>query len=104
MEPCNYAELDPGIRDVVMLLRQARFDTTDSGDGVSKPAEAIELPFPHVIAVVDLTQFEIALFSESERMQQTLDREQPGRWTVEATYFPVSKRAVLLASAELNTK
>lgn len=32
----NYDELDPGIRRVVRWLREAGFDTCDSGDGISK--------------------------------------------------------------------
>lgn len=34
----DYEQLDPGIRRVVRLLREASFDTTDSGDGVTKLA------------------------------------------------------------------
>lgn len=35
----NYAELDPGVRKLVRLLRAQGFRTCDSGDGVSKPPE-----------------------------------------------------------------
>lgn len=40
--------LDPGIRDVVALLRGWQYQTTDSGDGVSKAGDPDALPFPHV--------------------------------------------------------
>lgn len=50
----NAADLDAGIRAVVLWLRAGGFDTTDSGDGVSKPAASYAsgeaLPFPHVVA------------------------------------------------------
>lgn len=46
-------ELDPGIRDIVLRIQAAGFETTDSGDGVSKPQEWYEsgeaIPFPHVV-------------------------------------------------------
>ena len=45
-------DCDPGIQDYVWLLRAYGFDTTDSGDGVSKPQEHYDsgeaLPFAHV--------------------------------------------------------
>lgn len=37
MTDLDYAILDPGIRGAVQYLRERGFDTTDSGDGVSKP-------------------------------------------------------------------
>ena len=50
---CDPTALDPGIRDVVRYLRGKGYETTDSGDGVSKPASWFEtgeaLPFPHVV-------------------------------------------------------
>lgn len=33
----NYDQLDDGVRELVRLLRDNRFTTTDSGDGYSKP-------------------------------------------------------------------
>lgn len=44
----DYAELDPGIREIVRRLREAGFDTTDSGDGKSKPKAARVFDVPHV--------------------------------------------------------
>lgn len=43
------SDLDPGVRSFVKWLRDHGFETTDSGDGVSKPAEAMVLEFPHVV-------------------------------------------------------
>ena len=42
---------DPGIRDVVAALWDRGLVTVDSGDGVSKPAPGIVLPFEHVAVV-----------------------------------------------------
>jgi hypothetical protein len=48
------AELDPGIRDLVVHLRGLGFDTMDSGDGVSKAESGyLYTPFPHVIVQPD---------------------------------------------------
>jgi hypothetical protein len=43
-----YADLDPGIREVVRLLQSWSYVTTDSGDGVSKPQDEDTRPYPHV--------------------------------------------------------
>lgn len=48
-EAFDYAALDPGIRDAVRLLRDAGFETTDSGDGRTKPAMARTFDWPHVV-------------------------------------------------------
>jgi hypothetical protein len=49
----NYEELDPGIRDVVKVLRENGFYTTDSGDGVSKTERDGVIDFPHVVMLPD---------------------------------------------------
>lgn len=51
MSDIDYSTLDPGIREVVRLLREAGHETTDSGDGVSKGADG--LPRAHVVIRVD---------------------------------------------------
>jgi hypothetical protein len=65
MSDVKYSALDPGIREVVRLLRGWGFDTTDSGDGVTKPLdfEGV-LRIPHVHCVHDLADdvFEAARF------------------------------------------
>lgn len=48
----DYSSLDPGIREVVRLLRSLRFDTTDSGDGYSKPEDERALECHHVFMSV----------------------------------------------------
>jgi len=73
-----YAALDPGIRDVVRLLNDNGFETTDSGDGVSKPAAGIVFPFPHVAAVTTPG----TMVADAERCAALLGPE----WIVEASY------------------
>lgn len=55
----SYDELDPGIREVVRALRDAGYNTIDSGDGVSKKgthAEGEYLDFPHVLVLSTLSR------------------------------------------------
>ncbi len=48
----DYDSLDPGVRETVRRLNEWHFDTTDSGDGVSKLAQGYDpsemLDVPHV--------------------------------------------------------
>lgn len=76
--------LDPGIREAVLLLRDAGFETSDSGDGRSKPPAGIAYPFPHVIATTTKAQ----LLDEADRMLATLTAHPCGikGWVVEAIY------------------
>lgn len=48
LEEINYEELDPGIREIVRRLRELGWDTTDSGDGASKPDMECAMPFANV--------------------------------------------------------
>ena len=70
----DYDELDPGIREVVRLLRKHHFDTTDSGDGVSKDADPGEvLDYPHVHVFVRVPQ--VQRYNATSR---TLDVQRAG--------------------------
>jgi hypothetical protein len=82
------ASLDPGIKAMVLYLRERGFVTTDSGDGVSKPDG---LPFRHIACVTTKASF----FRESERLASTL----PG-WTINASYNPADGYCVLFAFEE----
>lgn len=44
----DFEGYDQGVKKLVRLLRSKGFNTTDSGDGVSKPKEERVLDFPHV--------------------------------------------------------
>ncbi len=91
---------DPGIRQVVKMLREAGFETTDSGDGVSKPQDWYEsgeaLPYPHVACSVPQASF----WSQARSLQKILDENYPGEWRVEASYCPKDESTVLLAVHE----
>lgn len=79
--------LDPGITDLVRLLWDEGFTTTDSGDGVSKCDEGRVFDRPHVAITVDKHD----LLVETDRAIAVL--EASGRpidpltaWHVEGTY------------------
>src|SRR5262245_50199918 len=88
--PLDLEALDPGIRDTVALLRSAGFATTDSGDGVSKPADERTFHVPHVAATCERT----VMLREAEIMATVLGCD----WRVEASYCPNDKSVVLLAT------
>lgn len=94
MSPVNYAELDPGIRDRVRILNEHGFETTDSGDGVSKRPDPGEvLRFPHVAAVTEPAR----LISDAESLfSLTKLVPQLAGGTVEASYNPDDGVALLL--------
>lgn len=92
MKPCDYEALDSGIRETVRLLRNEGFETTDSGDGVSKPQDERVYPMPHVAAV---TSPDIMVL-QAERMVRVLG----ANWWVEATYSTRDRRAILFAARE----
>lgn len=54
MREINYEELNPGIRRLVKMLRDAGFETIDSGDGITNVEAGMEgaLKTPHVHCVV----------------------------------------------------
>lgn len=89
----NAADLDPGIRAVVLRLRSAGFETTDSGDGVSKPVDERVFEVPHVAcrAVADSL---LGFFGEARRLLRVLGPP----WRVEASYCPNDDSALLLAT------
>lgn len=91
------AALDPGIRDTVAHLRASGFDTTDSGDGHSKPADWFAsgeaMPFPHVAALTTPSR----MVADAERMASVLG----GGWVVEASYATDSQRAMLFARQDI---
>lgn len=89
IEPIDYEQLDPGIRDIVRTLRQAGFETTDSGDGVSKPEDERVFEEPHVVCTVSITD----IVAEADRLHRLLS----DCWRVEASYCPNERSAVILA-------
>jgi hypothetical protein len=91
----NYEELDPGIREIVRALNDVGFETTDSGDGVSKPADwyasGEAIPFPHVVAQTTPE----TMVADAHRMVFVLG----AGWVVEASYSTLDRTAHLFARA-----
>lgn len=93
-----YYELDPGIVDVVRLLREAQFDTCDSGDGITKISAGWEpyecaLPYPHVVC----RSSEDMMFVDARRMYALL-RVVDERWSVQGDYSPADDKYFVTAS------
>ena len=55
LTPEETEALDPGIRRLVTLLRAHGFETTDSGDGVTKPRAAFTYSPLDGIALLSVT-------------------------------------------------
>lgn len=91
----DYAKLDPGIREIVRKLRDLGWDTTDSGDGVSKPDMECAMSFPNIAVATACDRF----FRDADALDIELSRIEPG-WTVEATYWPACGTVILLATKE----
>lgn len=102
-------QLDPGIADVVIMLRNLGFNPTDSGDGRSKPDADREFDVKHVactwkplddgctpkpgeafIAPFDESRF----FGEARRLRQVLG----AGWSIQATFNPADQSYILLAT------
>jgi len=102
MNDKQISELDPGIRDVVVRLNAEGFHTTDSGDGVSKPADWYEsgeaIPFPHVVAVLSSSftrqASAVDLCMEAGRMRDVCGPD----WDVECSWSTEGRQWVLFAS------
>ncbi len=89
--------LDPGVVRLVTGLRSEGFQTTDSGDGVSKPADARAMDVPHVFIRCDSVEHGI---SEARRlllvlMDAGLNVERDG-WDVQLSWSPLNNVAVVL--------
>lgn len=70
IEEIDYDQLDPGIRQCVRMLRQAGYETCDSGDGETKGDNG--LPFGHVVIQVPNPYTSVA---ELLHVQQHLKRK-----------------------------
>ena len=88
------ASLDPCIRHTVLYLRSLGFDTTDSGDGLSKRGMEGCLDYPHVAIVTTPRK----MFRESFRLKAALGEP----WQVEASFSPNDGKCILFASKPLD--
>lgn len=93
----EYNELDPGIRWVVIWLNKIGFETTDSGDGRTKPPGPDVLPYAHVAIKSSPT----SLLSDADHLRRRIDDARPGGSvmpSIQATYDPADQSAVILVS------
>jgi hypothetical protein len=93
----DYTEIDPGIRGMVAALRLNGFETTDSGDGVTKADMPCSLPYPHVFITTTKEQ----LLAEADRLYSFVNAEyiesnMPSGWKVEACYSPNDDASILV--------
>lgn len=84
-----YDDLDPGIVEVVRFLHGHGFETTDSGDGVSKLDPDFKWHDPHCWTVphVAVRTTLVSGFSDARKVQEllwSLDED----WYVEFTFIP----------------
>jgi len=94
----SLSDLDPGVRELVAFLRANRFETTDSGDGVTKVEALTEgeaLDYPHVVIVVEDS---CNLVQEADRLLNVLidagvELDHGG---IEASYDPLDGSSILL--------
>lgn len=104
----DLSTLTPGIREVVRLLRQNGFKTTDSGDGVTNVANGMEgaMTVPHVVMRIEPDE----IIAEARRLQSLIDpyctEEGASGPFIEASFSPRDNIAVLvlfeLSDADLN--
>jgi hypothetical protein len=92
VQPVVIDGLDPGIAKAVTLLRKNGLNTTDSGDGVSKPRSHRTIHVPHVHVVCEA--FEIV--GVSKRMAKLLGPA----WAIEAAYSPADGVTIVTALKE----
>jgi hypothetical protein len=95
--------VDPGIREAVQRLNEAGFHTSDSGDGVSKPADwylsGEAIPMPHVAGPLHVMVSTLAteLAASAASVVAVLGPE----WTCEVTYSSADKVWMFFASTPL---
>lgn len=89
--------LDPGIEALVLALRSQGFNTTDSGDGYSKPPDERVFECRHVIITLDDDD---TLEYWAQLLQQWLDQNGYREFAVEASFRPRDGKKVLIALEE----
>lgn len=94
------SDLSPGIRNLVLAMREAGFKTVDSGDGTNyENGMACAVPFKMVACVVPQEQ----AFAEADRLHSFMKEYEPGWvWQVDLSYNP-GDRVCMLVVAEQDT-
>lgn len=96
MKDIDYDALDPGIRETVRMLRSWGFNTTDSGDGITKGEDG--LSHPHVFIVCDPPEMLAQADSLSYRLTSLgIAVGQVGEdISIQATYDPITGTAIIM--------
>jgi len=84
-EGLNLNMIDPGVRELVRLLRAAGFNTCDSGDGSKAKDMECAVPYPMVAIQVEKKYF----FQELDRLGAFMARQGYPDWTVEGNASPL---------------
>lgn len=92
MRDIDLKSLDPGIVSTVILLRAYGFETTDSGDGETKPEEYRTIPGPHVVVQVPAND----LVREADRLLDVLKTCKASISSIEASYSPLDGVALIV--------
>lgn len=96
MRRVPYSHLDPGIRKLVRLLNDLGFETTDSGDGVSKVgaiARGHALDYPHVFIAATASTMKRRADMLMRRLRKEGIQVSPGQ--IQASYDPADGSAVI---------
>ena len=89
----DYMDLDPGVRRLVRIIRNAGFNTTDSGDGVSKGEDGE--PYPHVHIVLPDYADMVLASKQLLNLMRAWFKEEPEGFLIQATYSPIDNTKTL---------
>lgn len=90
--PTPVLGLDPGIDDMVHILRAGGYKTTDSGDGWSKLNDPDALTYAHIFMIAH----EDYMVSDAKRLCHLMNALGQ-RVQIQATYDPASKTPGIIA-------
>lgn len=95
----DYGTINPGVRELVRLLRDNGFDTYDSGDGTTREFECdLGIPYVHIVAdplFITTDSNRLVFVLEQQGVVLTSHNEDGNAKTVDAAYNPIDKTAVL---------
>lgn len=101
MSTINYSEIDPGVRRLVRWLNGLGYETTDSGDGVSK-GDTMECAFD--VPNVAIRSCRATLLSDADSLRHDLlsvgglPHPDPGdgKRAIQASYDPADESCIIL--------
>lgn len=94
----DYACLDPGIVEAVRFLNEIGYQTTDSGDGVTKFAKGLPddcaIPFPHVVCSGAVgSNLVLSAMSLRDELRAKFNED----WDVQVSYDTKDRQVLLFA-------